>query len=83
MTFAVESVNQKFHFISGKTVPEVALRWLLQKNVVSSVIIGCTSIQQLEDNVGASGGWEISAEGVLFYMITPYKYDLFVTTLIS
>ncbi|XP_053381890.1 L-glyceraldehyde 3-phosphate reductase-like [Mercenaria mercenaria] len=48
--------------VTGKTVSQVALRWLLQKEVVSAVVIGCTSIQQLEDNIGASGGWEISAD---------------------
>ncbi|XP_060083194.1 1-deoxyxylulose-5-phosphate synthase YajO-like [Ylistrum balloti] len=46
----------------GKSVPQVALRWLLQKNVVSSVIIGATSIKQLEDNMGASTGWTITKE---------------------
>ncbi|XP_045181803.2 1-deoxyxylulose-5-phosphate synthase YajO-like isoform X2 [Mercenaria mercenaria] len=66
---------------NGKTVPQVALRWLLQKEVVSSVIIGCTSIQQLEDNMGASGGWEISSEGMKELdeaapLSKPYPYDM-------
>ncbi|XP_060554464.1 1-deoxyxylulose-5-phosphate synthase YajO-like [Ruditapes philippinarum] len=46
----------------GKTVPQVSLRWLLQKDVVCSVIIGATSLKQLEDNMGASTGWELSDE---------------------
>ena len=37
----------------GKTVSQVALRWLMQKDVVCSVIIGVRSIQQLEENMGA------------------------------
>ncbi|XP_069104660.1 1-deoxyxylulose-5-phosphate synthase YajO-like [Argopecten irradians] len=41
----------------GKSVPQVALKWLLQKNVVSSVIIGVTSIKQLEDNMAAGEDW--------------------------
>ncbi|KAH3787886.1 1-deoxyxylulose-5-phosphate synthase YajO-like [Dreissena polymorpha] len=45
-----------------KSVAQVALRWLIQQEVVSSVIIGCTSVQQLEDNMGASSGWELSPE---------------------
>lgn len=74
-------VMEKVAKANGKTVPQVALRWLLQKNVVSSVIIGCTSIQQLEDNVGASGGWEISAEGMKELdeaapLSKPYPYDM-------
>ncbi|XP_053375382.1 1-deoxyxylulose-5-phosphate synthase YajO-like [Mercenaria mercenaria] len=46
----------------GKTVPQVSLRWLLQKDVVCSVIIGATSLKQLEDNMGASTGWSLSDE---------------------
>ncbi|XP_060586682.1 1-deoxyxylulose-5-phosphate synthase YajO-like isoform X2 [Ruditapes philippinarum] len=74
-------VMEKVAKANGKTVPQVALRWLLQKNVVSSVIIGCTSIRQLEDNVGASGGWEISAEGMKELdeaapLSKPYPYDM-------
>ncbi|KAL4225818.1 hypothetical protein ACF0H5_013808 [Mactra antiquata] len=46
----------------GKSVPQVALRWLIQKPVVSSVIIGATSVKQLEDNMGASSGWSLSDE---------------------
>ena len=51
------------HF-SGKTVPQVAIRWLIQQDVVSSVIIGATSVKQLEDNMGAGKGWELSQEEV-------------------
>ncbi|KAL4225822.1 hypothetical protein ACF0H5_013811 [Mactra antiquata] len=46
----------------GKTIPQVSLRWLIQKPVVSSVIIGATSVKQLEDNMGASSGWSLSDE---------------------
>lgn len=48
----------------GKTVAQVALRWLLQQKVVASVIIGASSVKQLEDNMGAASGWELSAEEV-------------------
>ena len=47
--------------ISERSVPQVALRWLLQKNVVSSVIIGATSVKQVEDNMAAGSGWKLSA----------------------
>eukprot|EP00058_Branchiostoma_floridae_P020993 XP_002606483.1 hypothetical protein BRAFLDRAFT_91936 [Branchiostoma floridae] len=46
----------------GKTPAQVAIRWLLQKDVVSSVIIGAKTLQQLEDNMGAATGWEITEE---------------------
>ncbi|XP_013392784.1 uncharacterized protein LOC106160667 [Lingula anatina] len=48
----------------GKTVAQVALRWLLQRPTVSAVIIGATKISQLEDNIGASTGWELTQEQV-------------------
>jgi len=44
----------------GKTQTQVAIRWLLQKDFVSSVIIGAKSIQQLEDNMGAGSGWSLT-----------------------
>ena len=53
-----------YSLFSGKTIPQVAIRWLIQKETVSSVIIGATSISQLEDNMGASSGWELSLEEV-------------------
>ncbi|KAL3847198.1 hypothetical protein ACJMK2_018121 [Sinanodonta woodiana] len=46
----------------GKSIAQVALRWLLQQDVVASVIIGATSLKQLEDNMSASAGWELSTE---------------------
>ncbi|XP_063430130.1 1-deoxyxylulose-5-phosphate synthase YajO-like [Mytilus trossulus] len=44
----------------GKTVSQIALRWVLQKTIVASVIIGATSIQQLEDNMASGSGWQLS-----------------------
>jgi aryl-alcohol dehydrogenase-like predicted oxidoreductase len=38
---------------SGRTVPQVALNWLLRKPTVSSVIIGARNEQQLRDNLAA------------------------------
>jgi aryl-alcohol dehydrogenase-like predicted oxidoreductase len=38
----------------GATVPQVALAWLLSRQAVSSVIIGATSPQQLDDNLGST-----------------------------
>jgi len=46
----------------GKSQTQVAIRWVLQKDVVSSVIIGAKSIQQLEDNMGAGSGWSLTEE---------------------
>lgn len=38
---------------TGKTVPQVALNWLLQRPTVATVIIGARDEQQLRDNLGA------------------------------
>jgi len=46
----------------GKNQIQVAIRWLLQKDFVSSVIIGAKTVQQLEDNMGAGTGWSLTAE---------------------
>ncbi len=43
---------------------QVALRWLLQKPFVPSVVIGARTLEQLEDNMGAATGWELTAEEV-------------------
>jgi aryl-alcohol dehydrogenase-like predicted oxidoreductase len=44
---------------TGKTVPQVALNWLLRRPSVSSVIVGARNEEQLRQNLGAVG-WELS-----------------------
>jgi len=39
---------------TGKTVPQIALNWLLRKPTISSVIIGARNEQQLRDNLAAA-----------------------------
>jgi aryl-alcohol dehydrogenase-like predicted oxidoreductase len=46
---------------TGKSVPQVALNWLLQRPTVASVIIGARDEKQLRDNLGAVG-WNLSKE---------------------
>lgn len=48
---------------TNKTVPQVALNWLLQRPTVSSVIIGARNEEQLRQNLGAVG-WTLTAEQV-------------------
>jgi aryl-alcohol dehydrogenase-like predicted oxidoreductase len=40
---------------TGRTVPQVAIAWLLARPTVSSVIIGARNEAQLRDNLGAAG----------------------------
>ncbi len=44
---------------TGRSIPQVALRWLLQRPTVASVIIGARNEEQLRDNLGAVG-WELT-----------------------
>jgi len=48
---------------TGKTVPQIALNWLLQRPTVSSVIVGARDEAQLRQNLGAVG-WNLTAEQV-------------------
>jgi aryl-alcohol dehydrogenase-like predicted oxidoreductase len=45
---------------TGKTVPQIALNWLLQRPSVSTVIVGARNEEQLRQNLGAVG-WTLSA----------------------
>ena len=45
---------------TGKSVPQIAINWLLQRPTVANVIIGARSEEQLKDNLGAVG-WRLSA----------------------
>ncbi|HVS39843.1 MAG TPA: aldo/keto reductase [Gemmataceae bacterium] len=44
---------------TGKTVPQIALNWLLRRPSVATVIIGARNEQQLRQNLGAVG-WELT-----------------------
>jgi len=44
---------------TGKSVPEVALNWLLQRPTVSTVVMGARNAEQLKQNLGATG-WNLT-----------------------
>jgi aryl-alcohol dehydrogenase-like predicted oxidoreductase len=48
---------------TGKSVPQVALNWLLQRPSVSTVIFGARNEEQLRQNLGAVG-WNLSSEQI-------------------
>jgi aryl-alcohol dehydrogenase-like predicted oxidoreductase len=48
---------------TGRSVPQVALNWLLQRPSVSTIVIGARNEQQLRDNLGAVG-WNLTKEQV-------------------
>ena len=48
---------------TGKTVPQIALNWLLQRPTVSTLVIGARNEEQLRANLGAVG-WNLTREQV-------------------
>ncbi|MDB5095057.1 MAG: aldo/keto reductase [Candidatus Eremiobacteraeota bacterium] len=48
---------------TGKTFPQIAINWLLQRPTVSTVVIGARNEEQLRQNLGAVG-WNLTAEQV-------------------
>jgi aryl-alcohol dehydrogenase-like predicted oxidoreductase len=48
---------------TGKSIPQIALNWLLQRPTVSTVLIGARNEQQLRQNLDAVG-WHLSEEQV-------------------
>jgi aryl-alcohol dehydrogenase-like predicted oxidoreductase len=48
---------------TGKTVPQIALNWLLQRPTVASVIIGARNEEQLRQNLDAAD-WNLTPEQV-------------------
>ena len=56
---ALDAVAQE----AGRSIPQVALNWLLQRPTVSSIIIGARDEKQLLDNIGAVG-WSLTRDQV-------------------
>ena len=48
---------------TGRSVPQIALNWLLQRPTVATLIIGARSEAQLRDNLGAVG-WSLTAKQI-------------------
>jgi aryl-alcohol dehydrogenase-like predicted oxidoreductase len=48
---------------TGKTVPQIALNWLLRRPTVSTLIVGARNEAQLKQNLGAIG-WELTKEQI-------------------
>jgi aryl-alcohol dehydrogenase-like predicted oxidoreductase len=48
---------------TGKSVPQIALNWLLQRPTVSALILGARNEEQLKQNLGAIG-WNLTSEQI-------------------
>jgi aryl-alcohol dehydrogenase-like predicted oxidoreductase len=63
---------------TAKTIPQIAIAWLLTRPTVSSVIIGARNETQLRDNLGAVG-WSLTREHIkrldeASTVMPPYPY---------
>jgi aryl-alcohol dehydrogenase-like predicted oxidoreductase len=56
---ALDAVAQE----TGKSIPQIALNWLLQRPTVANVIIGARDEEQLKQNLGAVG-WNLTVQQV-------------------
>jgi aryl-alcohol dehydrogenase-like predicted oxidoreductase len=54
---ALDAIAQE----TGKSVPQIALNWLLRRPTISSVIIGARNEEQLRQNLAAVG-WKLTQE---------------------
>lgn len=66
---------EKFADKIGKPLNEIALNWLRQKDEVTSIIAGASSVAQLEKNVHSTT-WDLSQEEIseIETIIEPYRY---------
>ena len=48
---------------TGKSVPQIALNWLLQRPTVATLVIGARNEEQLRQNIAATG-WKLSPEHI-------------------
>ena len=59
--YKVVAAIDKIAAKTGKSVPQIALNWLLQRPTVSTILIGARNEAQLRENIGATG-WSLTGE---------------------
>jgi aryl-alcohol dehydrogenase-like predicted oxidoreductase len=62
----------------GKSIPQIALNWLLQRPTVSTILVGARNEEQLRQNLGAIG-WSLTPEQIerlsqASKVVPPYPY---------
>lgn len=63
LLFRVVDVLDEIAAETGRTVPQIALNWLLQRPTVATLVIGARNEDQLRQNLGAIG-WNLTTEQV-------------------
>ena len=57
---AIDQISKE----TGKSVPQIALNWLLQRPTVATLVIGARNEEQLRSNLGAVG-WSLTQEQIV------------------
>ncbi len=63
LLYAVTDALEAMAAETGKTVPQIAINWLLQRPTVATVVIGARNGEQLRANLGAVG-WNLTPEQI-------------------
>ena len=61
----------------------MALRWLLQQEVVPSIVFGARTMEQLESVIEVSSGWELTDEEVSYFFLLNYDVVLYIGYLVK
>jgi myo-inositol catabolism protein IolS len=59
----------------NKSLPQLALRWATSHAAVSTALVGCRTVAEVDDNNGAVG-WEISTDDLAAIDAIFAKYDI-------
>jgi len=63
LLFDVVDVLDQLAEETGRSIPQIAINWLLNRPSVTSVIMGARNEAQLRDNLGAAG-WTLTADQI-------------------
>jgi len=63
LLFQVIRVLEQLQEETGKSISQIALNWLLQRPVVSNIVIGARNESQLKETLGATG-WTLTSDQI-------------------
>ncbi|KAF3361670.1 putative oxidoreductase YajO [Chlamydiales bacterium STE3] len=61
--FSVIDVLETISLETGKSVPQIALNWILQRPTVVNIVLGARNEEQLKQNLGAVG-WSLTIDQI-------------------
>ena len=79
--FAIAAEVRRTAEATGRSPAQVALNWVLHRPGITAPILGVRTVEQLEDNLGATG-WRLDASDVqsleqVSRLPLPYPHDLY------